>query len=711
MNLKTFGILSVITVLLIFLALQMSSKQPTSSDAPMTYLYPDLLSKINDVTEISITEKQQTLNLSNHAGQWQLQQKANYPADNNKINQLLANVAQMQTIEAKTKNPTLYDKLGVTDADKIITLKQKDGSVLADLIIGNNRTAKGDSTQHQVYVRKRDDAQTWLVSGQIDLAHKAVDWLERTLLDLNETRVQSVVFNTNADETLTISKENKEAKDYQLADLAEGEELSSDFVLKTTASLLSNLQFDDVIPVAELSFKDKENATFTTFDGLQVKVFLADKEERTYMKLVTASTAETSAEEAQTLQDKLSPWAYAIAQYKLDSFNKVRADFIKQPEPEAVEETAATNTDSDVPENPFAAAVAASKAQAQTPPTVAQIEATNKLKAALEQAAAKKAAESAPAPVETVPAAATAQATTTDTETQIEVTDQLEAATGNMGSQAAETMPTPEVDAKKEASYLDRLKSVAEKTKDTVIQEGKSAIDSTLNSEATQEIKALVDDTKTAVKQTGSEVVEGVKSVTDNPKVQSVVDNVKSGVNTATEVVKEGVEKVKNAVETSTAPAEASAEMPVVPVEPAPSVETPAAPVEVAPAPVVETPATPVESTPAPTPESSSYLERLKSVAEKTKDTVMSEGKTAIDATLNSDAVKEIKGVVAETTTAVKQGSSEAINEVKAIADNEQVQTVVDTIKSGASTVSDKVKVGADKLMETVKPETEKTEP
>ena len=570
MNLKTFGILSIVTVLLIFLALQISTKKSAPVQTTMTTLYPELLNNINDVKEIEIKQQEKSLNLKHNGEQWQLQQQANYPADNHKVNKVLAGIAQMQVIEAKTKNPKLYEKLGVTDSDQQVLLKQADGRVVAHLIIGNSRTAKGDSTQHQVYVRKHEDAQTWLVSGQIDLANNDIDWLQRTLLDLNETQVQSVSFNTSENETLTISKANKEDKDYQLKDLGADEEVANNFILKTTASLLSNLQFDHVLPVTELTFKDKENATFKTFKGLQVQVFLAEKDDHTYMKLVATSTADTSTEDAQKLSKKLSPWAYAIAQYKLDTFKKVRKDFIKQPEPVKTSAETTDNTNKNTtsaPINPFAAAIAASKEKANTPPTQAQIDVTNKLRAALEKARLKKEAElskksileSVPTPVvvpttepEVIPAVAEISTTTPSVEVvpvaPIEVpttAPSIEVVPAPVETPATaprvEVVPAPvetpataprvevvPVLVKTPTTYMDSLKSVVSATKETVIKKAK--------------------DTTATAKQTTHEVVEGIKSVADNKTVKAVVDDIKSGVSSATDVLMKGKEKIVEAV-------------------------------------------------------------------------------------------------------------------------------------------------------------------
>jgi|GEM_PF-6292014 hypothetical protein len=494
MNGKTFGILSVITLILIGLASQLTQKnteQPLNVGQP---LFPNLLNQLDKVTEIEIKQAQNPVVVSLQQNKWQVKQHANYPADVDKINKLLVNIAHMAIVEAKTQSPDSYAKLGVADDDNLVSLKQADGRVLARVFIGHGRVDKGDNSQHH-YVRKIDDKQAWLATGQIDIPADAVDWLQRDLLDLSDSQIQAAQFHTRNNETLRFTKAKKEDDHYQLADLKETEKLSSDYGLKTLASTLSNLKLDGVLPAKELAFKAQENATFTTFDGLQIKVFLAEKQQKTYIKLQANSVAKEKSEAQQAkaieLNQKFSPWAYAVAQYKLDNFKKVRADLVElKPKP-------------------------AEPAPEKTPPVAAPTAPQ------LAPAPAKKPAT--PAPIQTpdvVPVPEAKQG----------FLDKLKAA----GSTAKTTAKTAAKEAGQAVS--EEWGEAKEVVKEKAATSGQAAM---------QGLQSGYDKTKSAV-----------QKAAESEQVQTVVDKVKSGVNTVVEKVKQGAEKVIETTQEKAPPAQ-----------------------------------------------------------------------------------------------------------------------------------------------------------
>ncbi len=174
MNAKTFSFLAVITLAVIIAAVVLTQPETTTTSEKPTF-FPDLGTVLNDVTEINISTKGETVTLiRDENGQWRLKEKHNYPVAVKKVHDLLLGAAYLTVLEAKTSKPASYSKIGVVDVTEenakstLITFKKAAGETLASLIVGNDRLAKTDSTRREIYVRKPDEKQAWLTLGPLD---------------------------------------------------------------------------------------------------------------------------------------------------------------------------------------------------------------------------------------------------------------------------------------------------------------------------------------------------------------------------------------------------------------------------------------------------------------------------------------------------------------------------------------------------------------
>jgi len=110
-----------------------------------TLMFPALLDRVNDVTEVEVTSGGKTYRLAREDSGWVAPDRDGYPLDGDKVHQLLVGTAGLERIEPKTGNPELYVKLGLEDptgedADSVrYVLKAGDGNAVADIIVGRLR--------------------------------------------------------------------------------------------------------------------------------------------------------------------------------------------------------------------------------------------------------------------------------------------------------------------------------------------------------------------------------------------------------------------------------------------------------------------------------------------------------------------------------------------------------------------------------------------
>lgn len=329
MKAKTLGILAAITIAGIVLAIFMNQKPASQFPQSGELLFPELLSVVNDVNEIVVETKDQAVTLVRGENIWRVKEKSGYRADVEKVKQTLIGLAELRILEPKTKNPELYDRLGLQDKEQedslstTVTLKTPNNPEAALVILGNQRPAKGNPRMSEIYARKPGDPQSWLTIGNLPLEKVPGEWLDKEITALTTKRVHRVTVRHPGGETLLVSKDKPEDLDFQLDSIPAGSKVASQFNVNNVVGTLVQLSLEDVKEAHEVNFQDRSGVTavLETFDGLRLHVQTAKQEDKVFgkfsaefdQKLVQPVNATTSTENGETVpaqdsaQDEKAP--------------------------------------------------------------------------------------------------------------------------------------------------------------------------------------------------------------------------------------------------------------------------------------------------------------------------------------------------------------------------------------------------------------------
>ena len=399
MNAKTLSILAGLTVLVIVAAVFLGQERHNTFPQSGELLFPKLMDKINDINEIVIESNTDKTTLARHESGWGVKEKEGYPADLEKVKRTLIGMAELRIREPKTKNPELYEKLGLQDQDAdeststLMTLKSEDSAEPTSLVIGQQRPDKSAPSLSEIFVRKPEDPQSWLVVGKLPLESILTEWLDKEIVDIESTRIQRVNVTHPGGEVLSLQKTKPDDLDFQIGDMPKGYKISSQFNVNNVASTLAKLTLDDVKKDTVVDFEEQSgvNALLETFDGLQLTVQTvkdgetvyakasvafdpsiiykeketdlaaeeegkkdeskksSDKKEKTSKPEATLSQAGDdekkaseppkptikSAEEVQkevaAINKKLLGWAFEIPKFKVENFSKKKKELITKP--------------------------------------------------------------------------------------------------------------------------------------------------------------------------------------------------------------------------------------------------------------------------------------------------------------------------------------------------------------------------------------------
>lgn len=308
MNTKPFLSLCAVTAVAVVLAIISVGSQPSyeSADAKGEMLFPTLVNDINRLKTVVVRSKEGTYNLDLNDQGWQFRERDNYAADDKKIAEMVLRMARMQKLEAKTKIESSYERLDLSDPDakdsraKQVTLIDKDGKTIADLIVGKRKFTLG-SKDGGTYIRIPGDAQTWLALGELNPGEKARDWLKRDVADIKDKSIKRVTVTHPDGEKVTVLKTSPNDESFKIQGIPSGREPTTDFVADEVGRILSILMLDDVDKASDVPFPTGKviKAEFEGFDGFnKVFVDLVEVDDKSWIKLRGESTTIQSAPKA-----------------------------------------------------------------------------------------------------------------------------------------------------------------------------------------------------------------------------------------------------------------------------------------------------------------------------------------------------------------------------------------------------------------------------
>ena len=321
-------------VLVVLAAVAIATSDRTVSRAgPGARAFPALAAKLGDVGSVGIKRSTLSLTFVRDGDNWLVAEKGNYPAAAGKVRQIALALADLLLVEPKTQQPGFYSRLDVEDPGSgkstLVTLKDKSGATLAELIIGKRRFDRLGTGTDGVYVRKPGDTQAWLARGSLEFSDQLSSWLDRRILDIPEKRIAKASLTQPDGTKLVITRAKPEDK-FAVEDAPADAKFKSETTTGEPALALDSLDLDDVKPLGDMPVPDKDvvTASFTTFDGLTVDVRMLDKDDAHWVALSAVGSGAAEAE-AKAINDKGSRWAYAVPSYKAAQLKMKLADLLE----------------------------------------------------------------------------------------------------------------------------------------------------------------------------------------------------------------------------------------------------------------------------------------------------------------------------------------------------------------------------------------------
>jgi hypothetical protein len=281
---KQLALVLVLLVVVGGIALFLSHRNSASwSDTATTSGGKVLDFQLNDVSHVTIKEGGAELNLARKNDIWTVKERADYPADFNKVGALIRKLWELKPVQDVKIGPSQFARLQLTEpapgstSGALLDLKGAGDKRLAALLLGKKNlrnpdqpASEGGGIASGRYVMAQDGSnRVFLVSETFEeIQLKPEQWLSRDFIKIENPRSIAVTGITPAI-NWKIARDAA-ASSWKLADAKPGDELDN-AKAAGVASIFTYGSFADVLapdaPVAETGLDKPSTVRIETFDN------------------------------------------------------------------------------------------------------------------------------------------------------------------------------------------------------------------------------------------------------------------------------------------------------------------------------------------------------------------------------------------------------------------------------------------------------------
>ncbi|MBL6939716.1 MAG: DUF4340 domain-containing protein [Alphaproteobacteria bacterium] len=340
---RTLAVLSAAALVTLLLAIAVVWQQSSGSDsAPArTEFFPGFAHEVRHAAHIHVVSKSDSFDVVFVPEKgWVVPQRGNYPASFDLVQRTLVGLAALQTIEPKTARPEWFHFVDLDTPPKgngvLIAIADDKGKELASLIAGKSEDIGDPTGATGLFVRRPNEEQSWLTRSVLDPRPALADWLDKTVLDIDRSRIRAVdVTPANNAPVYSVQRMDPSKPDFTFTSLPPGKTASDPTIPDGVAADITGFGFDDVQPASNLDFSGSNVAHVTTltFDGVKVTVNVL-RSGADYWATIQADTDPTkpdAAKEVSSINAHAAGWAYKLPAFKGQLFMTTLDDLLKPP--------------------------------------------------------------------------------------------------------------------------------------------------------------------------------------------------------------------------------------------------------------------------------------------------------------------------------------------------------------------------------------------
>ncbi|MDP2358103.1 MAG: DUF4340 domain-containing protein [Beijerinckiaceae bacterium] len=340
MNAKQLGALGIATLLAVATTVWtvQTSPQNIASDRRGERVFPELLSRANDVVTISIRDDDRTFTVERR-GDGFFDKDSGYVVRPESFRDMVGGAASLTFEESKTSDPNRFVDLGLGEpgkglgdrAGREVVMRDAKGIVLASVFVGNRDNTVGGA-RGGTFLRFPGQQQTYLTRGEMRVPVPHAAWFEINLINFTRDKLARLELKGAGQGDYVLTSDPK-GSELQLATPVEGRAPDGGKVLRLSF-MVDPISFQDVrAPKGEVK-PDARQYIATSHDGLRVTVSSVGDQKDGWVSMQVDTTAEANdaaKKEAAELAPKMDGFEFKLSQNDIDQMSWTLEDITTEP--------------------------------------------------------------------------------------------------------------------------------------------------------------------------------------------------------------------------------------------------------------------------------------------------------------------------------------------------------------------------------------------
>lgn len=336
---KTFAALaaaaavSLAAALLVHASQTPSTGETTSSGKAL----PDLQANAGKVQHIAVTQGGKPLTIERVEDRWLITSQGGYPANAEKVRNLITALSDAKLLEPKTKSPARYALLEVGDPAeansnaRLIKLEDSSGKPLAEIIAGKQRPGGGATSatgqqQTATYVRRPNEEQSWLASTDIAGGATLKDWADARVFELPTEKIKDVTVSVTGESPYMIKRASDGS--HELQDIPEGKRIKYVNMVDNILEAASFLDLTKVRKATATPGGDAGTVSFETDDGLKLSLKVRREKDGVWVTVDPSGEGAAKAK-ADEIRTRTAGWEFETLPSKADTMLKKKSDLME----------------------------------------------------------------------------------------------------------------------------------------------------------------------------------------------------------------------------------------------------------------------------------------------------------------------------------------------------------------------------------------------
>lgn len=304
-------------------------------------LFPDLAERLDGVTEVRIergpANEAGAVTITQKDGAWRVEELSGYPARVDSLRELMVGLADLETVEAKTRDADRYDRLALSDVTREgskasrLVVKGRGEEVLLDALFGDRRASLSGGSD-MIYTRRSGEEQSWLAKGDVDLRGGPTAWVDRVIADVKRDDVLLGRFIAPDGATLELVRDPSNGV-VTITDLPATREPKSVMGPDGVLGVLEKLELEGVRPADQVVVSDDLGSAYLVIaEGYTIIARFAADGDALWVRF-SAETGQASEEAAkktvESLTARWSGWAYRVSDFRLARLRETMASLTR----------------------------------------------------------------------------------------------------------------------------------------------------------------------------------------------------------------------------------------------------------------------------------------------------------------------------------------------------------------------------------------------